>query len=99
MFHLQIKRHLFPIREAEDIRHQASGVPVAQKQLEPESKVDRDGSPPLSVLISIDFYFLPHLLDVIQDAAAQNARFNPITFPLAQVGQWRRYSKSNKAAR
>ena len=41
----------------------------------------------MSILISIDFYFLPHLLDVIQDAVTQNARFNPITDPLAQVGR------------
>ena len=102
IFHRKDKRHLFPTRggrerEREDIRHQASGVPVAQKQLAP--KWTDDGSPPLSILISIDFYFLPHLLDVIQDAVGQNARFNPITFPLAQVGQWRLHSKSNKAAR
>ena len=102
MFHLQkIKGICFlPGGKREDIRHQASGVPQLLRSSWLQSpKWTDDGSSPLSILISIDFYFLPHLSDVIQDAVAQNARFNPITFPLAQVGQWRGYSKSNKAAR
>ena len=55
MFHLQDKRHLFPIREAEDIRHQASGVPVAQKQL--AARV-QSGPRRKSSFVRLDFYRL-----------------------------------------